>query len=195
MSFPKLRANVEAETCMGVTVDVSHNASFRLEPKKLDTIVGLLDGLRESERITEKDLSRLAGKLSNWAQLRRYIRPFLQPYFGLLSVLRAKGLWYAKCPRSSEIGVVSGFLKDLALGRQSLRPVGPLRRVSLAKQPTIVVVVDASTEALGGFVTLSLGESAANTTCWFRLELSTSSLGKWCCLLKDSGLPAESRNI
>ncbi|KAF4650570.1 hypothetical protein FOZ61_000194 [Perkinsus olseni] len=195
MSFPKLRANVEAETCMGVTVDVSHNASSRLEPKKLDTIVGLLDGLRESERITDKDLSRLAGKLSNWAQLRRYIRPFLQPYFGLLSVLRAKGLRYAKCPPSSEIGVVSGFLKDLALGRQSLRPVGPLRRVSLAKQPTIVVVVDASTEALGGFVTLSLGESAANTTCWFRLELSTSSLGKWCCLLKDSGLPAESRNI
>ncbi|KAF4647072.1 hypothetical protein FOL47_005129, partial [Perkinsus chesapeaki] len=112
-------------------------------------------------------------------------------------VLRRRELYFAKCPPRSEIGVLAPFLTSLIRDHHSHHPVGPLRRAALARRPSLLIVVDSSLAALGGFLTLDDGLpiTGFRHVKWFRSRLQLEDLGYWQCLLKDKSLPRESRNM
>ncbi|KAF4646503.1 hypothetical protein FOL47_006070, partial [Perkinsus chesapeaki] len=85
VGFSKLRANCSSESCIGIKVEAHEEPLFRMEEKKIDAIIQLLNKISTHHRIAEKDLSKLTGKLSNLSQLRPYIKPYIQPFYALLS--------------------------------------------------------------------------------------------------------------
>lgn len=197
VGFQKLRANSRSESCIGIRVEADKEPKFWIDDRKIAAIKSLLQGIVAEGSISEKRLSKLTGKLSNLSQLLPYIRPYTQPYYGLLSVLRSRALPFARCPPTSEISIISAFLLKLIAKYLPSHPVGSVRRNMLRKQPIILIAVDASLAALGGFITLAGRGTARHHPAvkWFSCSLKTEDLGVWRCLLKDKSLPEESRNM
>ncbi|KAF4650883.1 hypothetical protein FOL47_000799 [Perkinsus chesapeaki] len=197
ISFKKIRVGRRQGCFIGVTLDVDRqgSASFYLAEDKLTRTKELLAGLVSSGGISMPDLASLAGKLSHYCQLRPFLKAYLQPYFGLKSVMESRGLKYAKCPSGSEVAVVSRFFSELLAQPNSAQPAAGISRAVRLKSHTIAIATDASLTALGGVLALS-GSESPSKVCFFRTPLEgVGSLGAWACMLKDLSNCREARNM
>ncbi|KAF4649499.1 hypothetical protein FOL47_002030 [Perkinsus chesapeaki] len=200
VSFPKVRVGIDAVDCIGVTVDMSapQGPSFAIKREKVEKLKSMLVGLLQGEKISLRNLRSLTGKLTHYTQLRLFLRSYIQPFHALISVMVKKGIVVAKCPKTSEIGRIAAFFVQVLEDLRALAPVGPLSRRMQLRSLTAVVMVAASTYAVGGVLALCAGGSsypASSNVKYFRTKLSTTTLGGWSCLLKDPEIPAESRNV
>ncbi|KAF4673658.1 hypothetical protein FOL47_010241, partial [Perkinsus chesapeaki] len=200
LSFKKMRLGQRAGTFIGVTLEVepTGSASFFLGADKLAKTKLLLSSLLASESIKIEDLASLSGKLSHYCQLRPFLKPYLQPFFGLKGVMEGRFLKVAKCPRTSEVAVISSFFLSLLNQPHSGHPVGALSRVVCTRSRTVTIACDASLSALGGVIALS-GPGGSEQVFFFRTPVREhgggTALGGWECLLKDVSAPTESRNM
>ncbi|KAF4650353.1 hypothetical protein FOL47_001207, partial [Perkinsus chesapeaki] len=177
------------------------SATFELDPEKTQDIVQRLDELLIRKEISEKALSSLAGKLNRYTLLRPYLRGYLQPYYGLLSVVRKRGFHFARCPERSEVFVVTHFLRSVVAGSLSFPPVGPLGTLGTSSDSTIIIMTDASLGAVGGVIALKQRPSIDDSYCapgpvvWFQRAVDSDVLKRWQLGNGDIKIAPESRDM
>ncbi|KAF4684510.1 hypothetical protein FOZ63_024872 [Perkinsus olseni] len=200
LSFKKMRAGQRLGCFIGVTLDVESpgEARFFLSAEKLARTKELLTGLVRTGKISLQDLASLAGKLSHYSQLRPFLKPHLQPFFGLKAAMEHRSLAVAKCPRGSEVSIVASFFLTLLALPSSAHPAGGISRAVRTRSQTLTIATDASLTALGGVIALS-GPASGPRVFFFRTLLGVASgdpgLSQWGDLVKDVSTGCESRNI
>ncbi|KAF4649809.1 hypothetical protein FOL47_001712, partial [Perkinsus chesapeaki] len=117
------------------------------------------------------------------------------PFYALKSVLEKRGLPIGRCPPDSEVAVVSSFFLSLLKKPNSGHPVGGLSRALCLQARTLTIMVDASLTALGGVFALSDQDAIPTSIKYFSTPINLDCLGHWKCLLKDTAIPEESKNI
>ncbi|KAF4743670.1 hypothetical protein FOZ62_024552 [Perkinsus olseni] len=189
ISFEKLGLNESAATVIGIRTSLQESATFELDPEKIQSLAEALVGLLREKSISEKALSSLAGNN-------------LQPYYGLLSVVRRRGFHHAPCPEKGEIYIVSKLFHAVVSGSKSFPPVGPIGdpRASLVQANQMLIMTDASLGAVGGIIALE--EGAARSTAgsrrpvvWFQEKVSREVIGQWKGISADAQVPLESRDM
>ncbi|KAF4650344.1 hypothetical protein FOL47_001231, partial [Perkinsus chesapeaki] len=150
LSCDKLRFNLTEGTVVGIRIDIRDSPCFEIDPAKTEKLLADLRALVSSECISEQKLASLAGKLNRYASLRKYLKPYLQPFYGLLAVMRKLGRPAAACPRKSEVNITASFFIDILSDPHAFHSVGPIQRSLDGYAGTMLLFTDASTRALGG---------------------------------------------
>ncbi|EER10427.1 hypothetical protein Pmar_PMAR023801 [Perkinsus marinus ATCC 50983] len=197
LSFPKLRINLEEGTVIGIKIKIGEHPTFEIDPAKTEKLLSNLRDLLLNRRTTEQALSSLAGKLNRYTSLRRYLRPYLQPFYGLLAVMRKLGRKSASCPDKSEVYIVAKFFVKVLSDPRAFHSVGPIRRSENGFAGTLLLFSDASTRALGGIIALR-GESSSQEsqhTIWFRKHIDETVTKPWNLISKDPRVKTESKDI
>ncbi|EEQ99460.1 hypothetical protein Pmar_PMAR025848 [Perkinsus marinus ATCC 50983] len=174
LSCNKLRCNSSDGTVVGIRVDTKDHPRFEIDPSKTGKLLEDLRKVVRAGRVSEQELSSLAGKLNRYASLRKYLKPYLQPFYGLLAVMRKVGRVTGSCPPGSEVHITARFFIKILTDPHAFHSVGPIRRSIDGFSGTLLLFTDASTRALGGVIALRDGCSdnftkpeKSQRTIWF----------------------------
>ncbi|KAF4672273.1 hypothetical protein FOL47_000717 [Perkinsus chesapeaki] len=169
-AFEKLFVSQQPH-CLGFVLNLVE-MTLTLSAEKLQVFTASLGGVsNQGDSVAVKDLEKLVGRLA-WVSVPfKKLRPFLMPFYASLHIGKSKSLRSIKVGKA--LASAATFLRrffqtEAAIPMHSLLPdMGDMHRT--------VLVSDACTKKIGGYVLHQFGESG-NRILWYQADVTDREL-------------------